>query len=87
MFYNENINLYSHVSLKIIERIKFFTVIRNSVSKFGVEISKSSYYKFNNVFINPYFYTYYNQNTLSRVSRVLSIASKNELKKLKIIRN
>jgi hypothetical protein len=75
------------VSFKVSERLKFFTVKRNELSQYSLALISRSYYTFNNVFINPYFYTYYNQNTLSRVSRVLSIAAKNEIKKLKIIRS
>ena len=78
---------YYNIDLKFFERIKTIIILRSEISKFSLSIVQNFVHSFNNVFINPYFYTYYNQNILSRVSRVLNSAAKNEIRKLKLIRN
>ena len=80
-------SFYSYIYLNLVERLKFVLVAKVHLTKFSINIRENTFYKFNNVFINPYFYTYYNQNILSRMSKVLNIAAKTEVKNLKLIRN
>ena len=78
---------YLNIDSTFFDRIKNIIVFKSTSVQFNFNILLRSSSKFYNVFINPYFYTYYNQNSLSRVSRVLNSAAKTEIKKLKLIRS
>lgn len=90
-----NINLYKYMSivsetlykyLGTHVRIAYMASIKKDFIVWSSNIVNALfYYKINNLILNQHFYTYYNQNVIGRISRSLNVASKIEIKKLKLI--
>lgn len=78
--------LYSYLGLNIIIRMEVLSGLR-IINAININSNLNIFSFFINVVFNPFYYSYYNQNVITRVSKTLSIAARNEVKKIKLLLN